>query len=153
MPAPFIMALAPKILDVLGDVFESAFPNSAEREQKRLEYALKLQETMNQLDMAQLEVNKVEAQSASMFVAGWRPAIGWVCAGAFAWTLILRDFLIFAMTVSGTTVPTLPAVDGDLLGWAMGGMLGLGTMRTVEKVKGVTMGMASPKLPWTKNDS
>lgn len=149
MVAPIIAALLPKVVDVFGDLFESAFPNSAEREQKRLEYSLKVQETLNQLDLAQIEVNKVEAASASMFVAGWRPAIGWVCAGAFAYTLILQPFLVFMAALGGYVIPPMPNVDGDLLGWAMGGMLGLGTMRTVEKVKGVTTGLAG-KLPWAK---
>lgn len=147
--APLIAAAVPQIIGIFGDIFQTMFPDSAEREQKRLEYSLKVQESLNQLDLAQIEVNKVEAQSASMFVAGWRPAIGWVCAAAFAYTLIIQPFLAFTLAAYGTPVQELPAIDGDLLGWAMGGMLGLGTMRTVEKVKGVTTGLAGT-LPWLK---
>ena len=144
MPIPAaILALAPKVMDIFGDIFQSAFPNSAEREQKRLEYALKVQETLNQLDLAQIEVNKVEAASASMFVAGWRPAIGWVCAAAFAYTLILQPFMVFLCAAYGNTLPELPNVDGDLLGWAMGGMLGLGGLRSFDKMKGIaTLGIS-----------
>lgn len=149
MVAPILAAAVPKVLDIFGGLFESAFPNTAEREQKHLEYSLKVQETLNQLDLAQIEVNKIEAASASVFVAGWRPAIGWVCAGAFAWQLILKDVVTYAMAIAQINVPPLPAADSELLGWAMGGMLGLGTMRTVEKVKGVTTGLAG-KLPWAK---
>lgn len=149
MVAPILATLAPAIVDIFGDTLQSLFPDSAAREQKRLEYALKVQETLNQLDLAQIEVNKVEAGSASLFVAGWRPGIGWVCAAAFAYTLIVQPFLVFLCAVFGHTLPALPNIDGDLLGWAMGGMLGLGTMRTVEKVKGVTTGLAGP-LPWLK---
>lgn len=147
MVAPLLMAVAPKILDLFGNLFESAFPNSAEREEKRLEYALKVQETLNQLDLAQLEVNKVEAAHSHMFVAGWRPAIGWVCAFAFAYQLILQPLAMFCFSAAGIVIPPTPMLDNDLLGWAMGGMLGLGTMRTVEKVKGVTVGL-SGALPW-----
>jgi len=149
MVAPLLLAAAPKILDIFGDIFQSVFPDSAEREQKRLEYSLKVQETLNQLDLAQIEVNKVEAQSASMFVAGWRPFLGWICGFAFAYVLILQPFMAFALAAFGYPVKDLPEVDGELLGWTMGGMLGLGTMRTVEKVKGVTTGLAG-SLPWQK---
>jgi len=147
--APLITAILPGVMGALGTLFETAFPNSSEREQKRLEYSLRVQETLNQLDLAQIDLNKTEAQSASMFVAGWRPAIGWVCAGAFAYILILQPFMAFVLAASGYPLGIdLPEIDGDLLGWAMGGMLGLGTMRTVEKVKGVTTGLAT--LPWQK---
>lgn len=149
MVAPLIAAAIPKVLDIFGDALQSLFPDSAEREQKRLEYALKVQETLNQLDLAQIEVNKVEAQSASLFVAGWRPFIGWVCGFAFAYSLIVQPFMAFLLAAYDHPVKELPVIDGDLLGWAMGGMLGLGTMRTVEKVKGVTTGMTG-MLPWRK---
>lgn len=149
MVAPIIAAVAPAIISAFGDIFETAFPNAAEREEKRLEYALKVQETLNQLDLAQIEVNKAEAQSASMFVAGWRPFIGWVCGGAFAYTLIIQPFLLFLCAANDVIIPPLPNIDGDLLGWAMGGMLGLGGLRSVEKIKGVaSTGIA--KLPWQK---
>lgn len=146
--APLIAAIIPKAMDILGDVFQTAFPDSAEREQKRLEYAAKMQETLNSLDLAQLEVNKTEAASASMFVAGWRPFIGWVCGFAFAYNLILQPFMQFALSVYGYSPQDLPELDSELLGWAMGGMLGLGTMRSYEKVKGVTVGLTG--LPWQK---
>jgi hypothetical protein len=149
MVAPLLLAAVPKIVDIFGDVFQSMFPDSAEREAKRLEYSLKVQETLNQLDLAQIEVNKIEAQSSSMFVAGWRPALGWICAAAFAYVLILQPFMAFALAATGYPVKDLPVIDGELLGWTMGGMLGLGTMRTVEKVKGITAGL-SGSLPWQK---
>jgi hypothetical protein len=149
MVAPIIAAAIPKVIDIFGDALQSLFPDSAEREQKRLEYALKVQETLNQIDLAQIEVNKVEAASASLFVAGWRPFIGWVCGFAFAYALIVQPFLAFILAAYGHPVKELPVIDSELLGWAMGGMLGLGTMRTVEKVKGVTTGMTG-MLPWRK---
>ena len=129
--------------------FQTLFPDDKEREAKRLEYALKVQETINQIDLAQIELNKTEAQSASLFVAGWRPFIGWVCGFAFAYILILQPFMAFIFAAFGEPVKDLPMIDGDLLGWAMGGMLGLGGMRSYEKVKGVTVGLAG--LPWKEN--
>lgn len=146
-----IPALIAAATPLFGELIDRAFPNSTERELKRLEYNQKLQETLNQLDLAQIEVNKAEAASASMFVAGWRPFIGWVCGCAFAYNLIMQPFMQFVLSAAGYPPSSLPELDSELLGWAMGGMLGLGTMRTVEKVKGVTTGLAGTvTLPWLK---
>ena len=78
---------------------------------------------------AQLEVNKVEAAHKNMFVAGWRPAIGWICGFALMYSTILSPILGIWYTV--------PPVDSSLLTTVLMGMLGLGAMRTVEKAKGV----------------
>ncbi len=84
---------------------------------------------------AQIDVNKVEAASASLFVAGWRPAIGWVCGSALAVHYIARPLLPWFAEVLGFTVPPIPGLDDNL--WElMAGMLGLGGMRTFEKMKG-----------------
>ena len=77
----------------------------------------------------QLEVNKVEAAHKNMFVAGWRPAIGWICGFALMYSTILSPILGIWFTV--------PPVDSSLLTTVLMGMLGLGAMRTVEKSKGV----------------
>ena len=90
-----------------------------------------------ELAKGQLAINQAEASSGSFFVSGARPFIMWVCGVAFAYTLIVQPFMIFACAVFGKVIPTLPNIDTNLLGWALGGMLGLGTMRTTEKIKGV----------------
>ena len=77
----------------------------------------------------QLEVNKVEAAHKSLFVAGWRPAIGWICGIALLYSTILSPILDIWFTV--------PAVDTSLLQTVLMGMLGLGAMRSYEKTKGV----------------
>ena len=77
----------------------------------------------------QLEVNKVEAAHKNLFVAGWRPAIGWICGFALLYSTILSPIIGIWFTV--------PAVDSSLLTTVLMGMLGLGAMRTAEKVKGV----------------
>lgn len=79
--------------------------------------------------LAQLEVNKVEAAHKSLFVSGWRPAIGWICGFALMYSTILAPILGIWVTV--------PPVDSSLLTSVLMGMLGLGAMRTAEKVKGV----------------
>lgn len=146
MAAPLLAAAIPALIDVFGDLMQSAFPDSAVREQKRLEYQLKIQETLNQIDLGQMEVNKTEAAHGSIFVAGWRPFIGWVCGVAFAYHFILQPFLAFIFAVAGKTI-AMPVFDMDALFTVLMGMLGLGAMRTAEKVKGVTVGL-SGALPW-----
>ena len=88
--------------------------------------------------LAQLEINKAEAQSGSLFKGGWRPAVGWVCAIAFLYHFILKDLIIFVCAVAGITMPDLPSFDMGTLLTVLGGMLGIGGLRTYEKQKGLT---------------
>jgi len=85
----------------------------------------------------QMEVNKAEAESGSVFKGGWRPFIGWTCGAAFAYHFIIQPFLIFAITVFGLDLPALPDFDMSALMPVLLGMLGLGGMRSFEKSKGV----------------
>jgi hypothetical protein len=88
--------------------------------------------------MAQVDVNKAEAQHRSVFVAGWRPFIGWTCGVALAYHFVVAPLIVFAVTVSGYTMPDLPAFDMGSLMTVLMGMLGLGGLRTIEKAKGLT---------------
>ena len=83
--------------------------------------------------MGQIELNKAEAGSPSLFVAGWRPFIGWVCGGAYAYTFVLQPFLVFALLACGVALPPLPHLDWSELSFVLFGLLGLGAMRTYEK--------------------
>jgi len=91
-----------------------------------------------QLAMSQIEVNKAEAASGSMFKGGWRPFIGWVCGLAFAYHFILQPVLIFILTIFKVNFPDLPEFDMGTLLPVLGGMLGIGGLRTYEKQKGLT---------------
>lgn len=89
-----------------------------------------------ELARGQLAINANEAGHASLWVAGWRPFIGWTCGGALFSQYILRPWVQWAAVVMGHPIPDLPGIDGEL--WQLlGGMLGLGALRTVEKIKGV----------------
>ena len=83
-----------------------------------------------ELAQGQLEVNKVEAAHKSLFVAGWRPAIGRVCALGLFYNVILANIIGIWVDV--------PEIDTTLLVPVMMGMLGLGAMRSYEKVQGVS---------------
>jgi hypothetical protein len=88
--------------------------------------------------LAQLEINKAEAASGSVFKGGWRPAVGWVCAIAFAYHFILKDLIIFGASFAGLELPEMPEFDMGTLLTVLGGMLGIGGLRTYEKKSGLT---------------
>jgi hypothetical protein len=90
------------------------------------------------LALAQIEVNKAEAASGSVFKGGWRPFIGWVCGGAFAYHFVLQPVIVFAVVAAGVDLPPLPEFDMTSLMTVLMGMLGLGGLRTYEKQKGLT---------------
>ena len=91
-----------------------------------------------QLALAQISVNAAEAASGSLFKGGWRPFIGWTCGLAFFYHFVGQPVTIFVLTVSGTEIPTLPEFDMGTLLTVLGGMLGIGGLRTYEKQKGIT---------------
>ena len=90
-----------------------------------------------ELAVAQIEVNKAEAASGSIFKGGWRPFIGWVCGGAFAYHFVLQPVIVFVVLAVGVDLPPLPEFDMASLMTVMMGMLGLGGLRTYEKQKGI----------------
>ncbi len=89
-----------------------------------------------ELAKGQLEVNKVEAAHKNMFVAGWRPAVGWVCVAGMAGNFILIPFANFTLALSNSDI-IIPLIALSEMMPVLMGMLGLGAMRTVEKTKGV----------------
>jgi len=88
--------------------------------------------------MAQTDINKAEAQHRSIFVAGWRPFIGWTCGVALAYHFVVAPLILFGASWAGAEIPDLPQFDMDSLMTVLLGMLGLGGMRTFEKAKGLT---------------
>ena len=85
----------------------------------------------------QMEVNKVEAAHKSLFVAGWRPAVGWVCVIAMGYAYVLSPLMIFVVTLIMDVPPEFPELNISALMPVLMGILGLGAMRTAEKFKGV----------------
>jgi hypothetical protein len=85
----------------------------------------------NELLSIQTRINEIEAQHRTVFVAGWRPFIGWVCGFALAYNFVIRDLFIWALQPE--SVP--PALQMEHLMTVLLGMLGLGGLRTYEKVK------------------
>ena len=88
--------------------------------------------------LAQIEVNKAEAASGSLFKGGWRPFIGWVCGIAFCYHFVVQPIIIFVVALVGINIPDLPEFQMNTLLTVLGGMLGIGSLRTYEKQKGLT---------------
>lgn len=118
------------VADLATTVIGKIWPDKTEQEKQQLAAAVALVQ-------GQLAVNQSEAASPSVFVAGWRPFIGWVCGSALVFHYIIRPALPWVFTLFGKPMPPLPPLDmGDLLTILLG-MLGLGSLRTFEKTKGV----------------
>lgn len=130
----------------IGTVIESVGKVASDlitTDKERLELALREKELDQRLDLAQLDVNKTEAQHASLFVAGWRPAIGWIGAAAMAYQFLLYPLMLWGWTwmqgagwIPKELTPP-PVLDADQLWVILSGMLGIASLRSVEKVKGV----------------
>ena len=127
-----LAALIPVLGPILDDVLKAVLPNP----QARAEAMSKVFALLQQSDIAQLEVDKAEAANPSLFVAGWRPFIGWCCGLALAYQFIAAPIAIWIGFVVGHPIPKPPTLDDNL--WQlMFGMLGMGALRSFEKLKGV----------------
>ena len=131
-----LLALIPSLLPVLGEVLDRVIPDKAAAEKARVEMEAALLQAATAQAGQQAAINQAEAGHSSVFVAGWRPAIGWVCAAALAWAFIVAPVATWALAVLGIR-ETLPAIMTDNLFELVLAMLGLGGLRTFEKLKGV----------------
>lgn len=130
------VSLAPKLFGLVDKLFTS----DEEREAAKL----KLLEMEQNGELAQIQVNMQEAKHESVFVAGWRPFIGWVCGSGLAYHFIAQPFLVFALNAAALYLggpimdpAMLPDLDVGTLYALVTGMLGLGIARTYEKYTGV----------------
>ena len=130
-------SLIPSLLPLVGDVLDRFFPDKEKAEQAKREIESQLTEHLVNIDLAQLEVNKAEAKSRNVFIAGWRPFIGWTCGLALCWTYILQPVAQFVLAQTGHLID-LPGLDMRTMMPVLLGMLGLGGLRTWEKHKGLT---------------
>lgn len=135
MPFPFLDFLAP-VTKAVDTVIDRLVPDNAASQKMKDEIARELALAGMKGELAQLEINKVEAASDNVFVAGWRPGIGWVCVAALAYQFVLAPIGLWFSQIIGHPIPAPPRLD-DMLWELMFGMLGMGTLRTVEKIKGV----------------
>jgi len=126
------------LLPLISTVIDRVIPdkNGANKAKQAIEAELIANAT--QLNLAQAETNKIEAAHRTVWVAGWRPFIGWVCGVAMAWHFVGVPLITFFAAWAGATIPPLPVFDMGSLMTVLMGLLGLGSMRTFEKMKGLT---------------
>lgn len=126
------------VADLASGLINKFWPDKTEAQKAEMAQALLLLQGEISNAQGQLEVDKVEAASSSLFVAGWRPAIGWVCALALVFQYLIRPAVTAFFVLKGQPLTiALPGLDDNL--WQlMLGMLGMGTLRTFEKTKGVS---------------
>lgn len=128
-----IAALLPIISGVLDKIIPDK--NGAEKAKQEIEAALIKNAT--ELNLAQAETNKIEASHRSVWVAGWRPCLGWVAALGFAWIFLLQPIAQWLVILTGNDIP-LPDFQTDALLELTFAMLGLAGLRTYEKQKGLS---------------
>lgn len=134
---PIVDAVTGMFTGVVKPILDKWIPDAKDRQEAELFFYKNAHEVV----MAQNEVNKEEAKSSSIFVAGWRPWIGWVCGAALAYASIVYYLLQWTLDVlaifSGQSLPPLPKPDLGITLEILAGMLGLGWYRTKEKMSGV----------------
>lgn len=134
---------------MLGDLIKSMIgpiigplidriPDKNERARAKEAVEAQMLSAMTSLVQGQLEINKQEAQHRSLFVAGWRPSVGWVCSLALAWNFIFQPLLSWVFFSYGLDLAEAPRLDTGELTTVLLGMLGLGGLRTYEKRLGVS---------------
>ena len=124
------------LLDIGSKVIDRIFPDPAAAASAKLEL-IKLQQSGDLAVMAgQMKINEIEAGNASLFVSGWRPAIGWVCGAACAWNWIGLPMVKVGLGLLAIKLELAPANLTEMMPILLG-MLGLGGLRTLEKVQGV----------------
>lgn len=117
------------VSDLIGTVVNKIWPDKTEAEKQQLAAAMMVVQ-------GQIDINKTEAASPNVFTSGWRPFIGWVCGSACAWNWIGLPVAKCLLDYFGHPIAISPADISEMLPVLMG-MLGLGGLRTVEKIKGV----------------
>lgn len=128
----------------IGETVDKLFTSDDERLERENEkakadqqYQLELAKLDSQALQNQTDINKIEAASTNLFVSGWRPFVGWVCGIALAYTYIGEPVLRFIAQVLFGYVGAFPVLNTNELYTVLLGLLGLGGMRSFEKVKGV----------------
>lgn len=127
------------VFDGITTIVNKIWPDASEEQKTRLQIELAQLQASTDLAKGQLAINQVEASNANLFVAGWRPLVGWCCGLALAYNFIIQPFIIFILIACGSKFDyhTLPVLDTAQLNNILLGMLGMGLMRSAEKFKGV----------------
>lgn len=124
------------IIEIGAKLLDKVIPDKDARERAQAELFKAAQDQDFQLSLAQIRVNEEEAKSENIFKSGWRPAIGWICVFGLAYNFVIYNLLLWVVATFGLNI-TPPALMSDILMELVFAMLGLGSLRTFEKVKGI----------------
>jgi hypothetical protein len=124
------------ILEIGAKLLDKVIPDKDAREKAQAELLKAAQSQDFQLSLAQIKVNEEEAKSENIFKSGWRPAIGWICVFGLFYNFVLYNLLLWIVATFSIAI-TPPALMSDILMELVFAMLGLGSLRTFEKLKGI----------------
>jgi len=124
------------LVQPIASLLDKFIPDADQRNRLAHEISTMAERHAHELAKAQIEVNKEEAKSSSMFVSGWRPAVGWICATGMGFNFICVPLGTFVCAAAGVDIHFTPLDISEMMPVLMG-MLGLGAMRSFEKTKGV----------------
>lgn len=125
-----------KLIGPISTLLDKVIPDADERHRLAFEISTLAEKQAHEIAQAQIAVNREEATSHSIFVAGWRPMVGWVCCAGLATNYLLVPICNFVLTITESPI-TVPPLDLSEMMPVLLGMLGLGGLRTWEKTKGV----------------
>jgi hypothetical protein len=128
-----LINILPNILAIV----DKSLPDKAEAALAKQRIELELVTAFNEINKSQAETNMAEAAHRSIWVAGWRPAIGWVCAIGVFWAFVGQPIAQWIATLFGTPLFLLPQFPMEQMLELILAMLGLGGLRTFEKLKGI----------------
>ena len=126
------------LIGPVASLLDKFIPDADTKNKLAHEIATMAQRHAHEANMGNLEINKTEAQHRSLFVAGWRPFLGWGLSLAMIWHFLLVPLITFICAFAGVDIPELPHFDMESLMTVLLGMLGLGGLRSFEKAKGLT---------------
>jgi hypothetical protein len=125
------------LVSAIAPLLDKVIPDADERNRLAHEIATLTERQAHEIAKAQIEVNRTEAAHKSLFVAGWRPATGWICASGLGFNYIIVPLGNFALALIGDNT-VIPSLDLSQMMPVLMGMLGLGAFRSYEKTKGVS---------------
>ena len=133
-----MLDLLGKLVDPVSNILDKVVEDKDQKAKLAHEIATMAERHAQELARGQIEINKEEAKSRNIFIAGWRPFVGWTCGLALFWHFLGFPVTLFITGWFNLQHPPLPEFDMQSLMTVLLGMLGLGGMRTFEKFKGVT---------------
>lgn len=132
-----IAALIPQLLPLVGQVLDRTIPDKDAKAKALQDIEKNLVDNATNISLETIKTNQVEATHRSVWVAGWRPAIGWSCSLGIAWLFIGHPIATWVAMLTGNDSMVMPTIPTDILLELTFAMLGMAGLRTFEKIKGI----------------